>query len=135
MNRVIIGVASNLDPSRHIWKAREAILQNHRLIEISRFQETEAMGDPNQPPYTNGVFLIETDWNQERLKSWLKKIEDELGRTRDTAKSPLVTIDLDILTWNEKIIDPEVCLRKFLQESILEVCPEMTDAIHSCASQ
>lgn len=126
MNRVIIAVGSNINPDYHIAQARQTLKDSDQLISESNFVRTTPIGLTGQADFTNGAFLIETSLNPQELKQWLRELEDALGRVRDTNKFGPRTLDLDIVVWNEEIVDSDVYSREFLKQSVLELCPKLT---------
>ena len=124
-NEVVIGVGSNIDPENNIKEAKKAVELTHDLIKTSSFIETEPIGCKNQNNFLNGAFLIETEMDTLTLKSWLKNLEEKLGRVNSENKNGPRTIDLDIIIWNREVVDNEVYEREFLLNSINELLPEL----------
>ena len=125
MNRVVIGLGSNIQPEENIEKARQMMRRRHRLVAESAFIETEPVGYSDQPHFLNGAVLIETAMGYEELEDWLKKTERTLGRVRGENKYGPRTIDLDIVVWNGKVVDPDVHERRFLRDAVLSVWPTL----------
>jgi len=125
MNTTVIGVGSNINPSQNIQLARQRINVHHKILKESQFIQTKPVGFSDQPDFTNGVILIVTHMELNDLKDWLKSIEKELGRKRSPNKFGPRTIDLDVLIWNDKIIDEDVYLRDFLKDAIRQICPNI----------
>ncbi len=125
LNEVVIGVGSNIDSGNNIKEAKKAVELTHNLIKTSSFIETEPIGCKNQNNFLNGAFLIETEMDTLTLKSWLKNLEEKLGRIRSENKDGPRTIDLDIIVWNREVVDNEVYEREFLLNSIKELLPEL----------
>ncbi len=125
LNKVVIGVGSNIDPENNVEGAKNAVVNHHNLIKVSSFIETEPIGCKNQDNFLNGAFLIETEMNATALKSWLKNLEKKLGRVESENKDGPRTIDLDIIVWNGEVVDREVYEREFLINSINELLPEL----------
>ena len=125
MNTAVIGVGSNIDPSTNTQLAKEKILKRVKLIRSSSFIETEPIGYSAQNNFLNGAFLIETRMDLGSLKKFLKEIETDLGRIKTENKHGPRTIDLDIVVWNEKIIDEDFHKRDFLKKSVLELIPSL----------
>ncbi len=125
LNEVVIGVGSNIDSENNIKEAKKAVELAHNLIKTSSFIETEPIGCKNQNNFLNGAFLIETEMDTLTLKSWLKNLEEKLGRVRSENKDGPRTIDLDIIIWNREVVDNEVYEREFLLNSINELLPEL----------
>lgn len=124
-NRVVIGVGSNVRAEENIGLAKAAIESAHELVKASSFIKTEPLGFKDQAEFTNGAFLINTDMDPGELKSWLKKLESKLGRETTENKNGPRTIDLDIVVWNEEIVDDEVYEREYLRKSIHELIPDL----------
>lgn len=125
MNRVIVGVGSNIQPHYYVKQTQKHFFQEFPTAQSSTFIETKPIGSVGQDNYLNGAFLIETDKDQPTLKQWLLKMEADLGRVRSSDKFAARTIDLDILVWNGRIVDTDVYERDFLKESIHELWPEV----------
>jgi len=124
-NDVIVGLGSNINPMIHIEKALAQIKTRFLDIKTSEFIFTEPIGFKHQARFCNGAVRFTTDLSVETLKSWLLALEDVLGRVRTENKNAPRTIDLDILVWNGKIIDPDVEERDFLQSAIKALHPTL----------
>ena len=125
MNVAVIGLGSNIRPSENIRLARQKIDRSYKVIKESRLIKTKPVGFLSQPDFINGVIVIETIMKRSELESWLKSVEKSQGRIHLLNKNGPRTIDLDILIWNNKIVDKEVYGRDFLKACIREVCPDM----------
>jgi len=123
MNRVVIGFGSNIDPWKNVQTARDRVSKEHKVLAVSQFRETLPVDAEGQPNFVNGVMLIETEWERQRLKGWLREIERQLGREPEDRKGPR-TIDLDLIIWNDQIVDEDVRERAFLRESVKEILPQ-----------
>ena len=118
MNRVAIGVGSNIDPDTHIPLALEKLRGEFKLIEESEFVTTTPIGTIDQQDFRNGACLIETPLDQESLKTRLLEIEKQLGRVRTGDPNGPRTIDLDIVVWNGDIVDTDYHERDFLRSAV-----------------
>ena len=125
MNRVVVGLGSNINPEKNIKLAIKEIDCHHIIISESEIIETEPVGFLDQDNFLNGALLVETKFGMDKLKLWLKEVENKLGRIRTTNKNGPRTIDLDIVVWNGEVIDDDIYKRDFLKESVLEVLPEL----------
>jgi len=121
MNEVIIGIGSNIDAELNISKMLEILKHEVDVLKVSSFVRTKPIGIINQPDYTNGAVKINTAYNREELRTVLKKIEDDLGRNRNTPKFGPRCMDLDIVVWNHEIVDEDYYTRDFLRNSVDEV--------------
>lgn len=120
-NRAIISIGSNIDADNNITSMFEILDKKVKILHVSSFKKTRPIGIPDQPDFTNGVAEIETRMSGEELNRLLKSIEDHLGRDRSAPKYGPRTMDLDIVMWNQKIVDEDYYNRDFLQECIQEI--------------
>jgi len=127
MNTAVIGLGSNIQPVVYIEKAKKLLASEFQILKESQFKQTKPIGTLNQPDFLNGAILIETGSNIKTATSRLKQIENKLGRIRTTDKNGPRTIDLDILVWNDKIIDSKEFQRQFIKNSVLELLPNLVD--------
>jgi len=125
MNQAVIGFGSNIDPQDNIKQAKELIAENHCILAESKFATTKPIGIVDQPNFLNGAVLIETLMNCTKLKTSLKSIEKTIGRNFQTEKLGPRTIDLDIIIWNDKIVDQDFYKRDFVKNSVLELLPNL----------
>lgn len=79
-----------------------------RVLSSSSFYETEPVGLKDQPWFINVAVAIETDLTPHALMSVCLAVEQQLGRVRDPkARFGPRTIDIDILTYGDLILDTE----------------------------
>lgn len=139
MARVYIGLGTNLGNRRiNLERAKEKILSRYSisLIKESSIDETDPVDYLDQPKFLNQIILIETSTQPYELLSILKKIELEMGRTREVLKGPRV-IDLDILLYDDIINDseelniphPGIKKRHFILKHLLEIDPDLMDPV------
>jgi 2-amino-4-hydroxy-6-hydroxymethyldihydropteridine diphosphokinase len=124
-NQVVIAFGSNIQPEKNIEAAKSRIEQFHLILKVSSVKKTPPLGDIPQLDYSNGAFLIETALSQKDLKTWLKSLEDKLGRDRTAPKFGPRTMDLDIVVFNGKIVDPDFFEREFLRDLVTELLPDL----------
>ena len=117
----IIGIGSNIDSERNIASALSYLRQDHQLISISSLIRTSPVGIRDQPDFMNGAAKMLTTLEMSDFKNYLKNIEDRLKRDRTVPKFGPRTIDLDIVSWDGKIIDEEYYTRDFLKKVVDEV--------------
>lgn len=125
MNRTIIAVGSNIEPDKNIARARDILAKDFELVAETDFVSTKPVGYTQQPDFLNGAVLIRTDLKLEPLRQHLKKIEDTLGRRRTILQFGPRTVDLDIVVWNGKLLDPDFYERDYLRKAVLELMPDL----------
>jgi 2-amino-4-hydroxy-6-hydroxymethyldihydropteridine diphosphokinase len=121
MNDCIIGIGSNIGAERNIPEMLRRLANDVEIIQVSKMVQTKPIGITDQDDYTNGAVRIRTEMDLETLTLYLKKVEDLMGRDRTQKKFGPRNIDLDILIWNNTIIDPDYFTREFLQNSASEL--------------
>ncbi len=120
-NICIIGIGSNINAETNIPKMLEILKAKVTVLKVSSFLKTKPIGILNQPDFTNGAVKIQTNLDLKNLNKLLKEIENQLGRNRTGPKSGPRCIDLDIIVWNDEIIDKDYYTRDFLQKSVSEL--------------
>jgi len=133
MNKAYLLIGGNEgDRLSFLKQAREYIsVLLGEIIEQSGIYETAAWGKTNQPNFLNQVLLIETSLAAEVLMSNILIIERKMGRVRNE-KYGARTIDIDILFYNEEIINlpdlkiphPEIQNRKFVLVPMNEIAAQ-----------
>ena len=109
MNIVFIALGSNLNnPIYHLEKGIRQI--NHlpitNVIRRSSLYKSEPVGPKNQPNFINAVIKVKTKFNPIELLNALQDIENKHHRKRIKKWGPR-TLDLDILLYNEAVINSE----------------------------
>ena len=122
-NQVYLGLGSNIDPQDYIIEAAELLHSQFHLSEISDAWESFPVGTTG-PKFVNAALSFKTEMTLEKLKNdVLSQIEAKLGRVRKRNKNAPRTIDLDILIWNDLVIDPELVKHPHLSVPIAEIYP------------
>ncbi len=130
MNKAYLLIGGNEgDRLNYLQQARDYIaVFCGEIILQSAIYETAAWGNASQPNFLNQVLLIHTSLVPEVLMSNILIIERKMGRIRHE-KYGSRTIDIDILFYNDEIIDlpelkiphPEIQNRKFVLVPMNEI--------------
>ena len=83
--------------------------------------KTKPINDSESKFYLNTAILIETTKNLIELKKLLLKIESDLGRIRSSNKNAPRTIDLDITTIDNQVIDYDFYEKEFVKNLSLSL--------------
>ncbi len=121
MNDCIIGIGSNIDADKNIPEMLTLLADKVEIVQVSEMVQTKPIGITEQADYTNGAVRIKTEMDLEALSLYLKMLEDQMGRDRSQKKFGPRNIDLDILIWNNVIVDPDYYTRDFLRNSAAEL--------------
>lgn len=121
MNDCIIGIGSNIEAGYHIPWVLKLLADRFEVVKVSEMVQTRAIGITDQPDYTNGAVRIRTNLSMDELSTFLKQLEDQMGRDRSQPKFGPRNIDLDLLIWNNRVVDPDYYTRDFLRNSAAEL--------------
>lgn len=124
MNQAVIGVGSNINPEFNIARGRQIIAENFTVIKESDFIQTKPIGYTQQADFINGAVFIQTELSLAQLKEALRMMEKQMGRAKTTIKSGPRIIDLDVIIWNNEIIDEDFHTRDFLRNSVYQLIPD-----------
>jgi len=134
MARAFLSVGSNIRPIENVRKALELLCSHVRILRISTVYLTPAEDRPEQPSYYNCVIEVETQTPPVEFKySVLRTIEEAMGRRRTEDKSAARTIDLDLILYDDLIMetetlilpDPQITRRSFVALPLHELSPEL----------
>ena len=132
MNKVYLALGSNLGNRKaNIVRATYMISKRMIVLKISKLYETKPVGYANQPDFINAVIKVETLLTPQQVLSVAKSIEDELKRIKTIKDGPR-TIDIDVLFYNDKVINeegliiphPRIQQRSFVLEPMIDVSPD-----------
>jgi len=112
MMAVYIGLGSNLGcREENIARALKQLSGisdgSVKVLRRSSIYESKPWGKTDQPDFLNQVAEVETTLEPKALLVLLKKIERELGRTQGTERWGPRVIDLDILFWDDLILNDD----------------------------
>jgi 2-amino-4-hydroxy-6-hydroxymethyldihydropteridine diphosphokinase len=102
--RCWLSLGSNIEPERQIPAAVESLQQEFGELIASPIYESEAVGFVGDN-FHNLVVGIMTRLSPRELASSLRKIEAAHGRVRGAEKFTSRTLDIDLLTFGERVID------------------------------
>lgn len=134
MPLVHVGLGANLGDREGTIRTALGRLREHEAIDVqgvSRLRETEPVGYEDQPRFLNGVARLQTSLEPRELLTVLLDLERDLGRTRHGPRFGPRTIDLDILLYDDRIIDepglrvphPRLTERVFVLQPLAELDP------------
>ena len=121
-NICIIGVGSNINPEENIQAALKILKQEVNFKGASAWVKTTPVGIPDQNDFINGAVKVHTVMSREAFKNYLKELENRLGRDRTCPKFGPRVIDLDIVVWNNEIVDDDYHTRDFVKKAVNELC-------------
>lgn len=134
--RCYVGIGSNLNnPQAQGQQAVDSLaaLPESKLLAVSHWYRSAALGPPGQPDYINGVAVLSTELPAHRLLLALQSIERVSGRIRAERWGPR-PLDLDILLYGAECINtpelvvphPQIPHRNFVLYPLADVAPKLT---------
>jgi len=109
MATVFLDIGSNIDREENIQSCVDQLRVDFNGIIFSKAYESEAFGFDGDP-FINLSAKLETELSFEALNKYLKKLENKHARKRDNEKFIDRTLDVDILLYNDLILQPEIDL-------------------------
>jgi 2-amino-4-hydroxy-6-hydroxymethyldihydropteridine diphosphokinase len=134
MARAFVAIGSNIEPEENVRWAIRRLAEKVRVVAVSTVYRTKPFSRPEQDDFYNCVLEIETDAPPIRLKlQTLCEIETQLGRTRGEDKFAPRIIDLDLILYDDLVIDtadltlpdPDIVSRPFLAGPLSELAPDL----------
>lgn len=125
IHQAYISLGSNINPRENMLQAMKRLRQMVTVNAFSTIWETDAVGSEG-PRFLNAAAWISTNLTSDALKSQvLAVIEQELGRVRTSDKNAPRTMDLDIIVFDEAILESNLWKRDFLAIPIAELRPDL----------
>lgn len=125
-HRVILSLGSNINPTENLIRALELLCQRTGVQRVSSAWESPALGSEG-PDFLNAAAWIETPLSMADLKQHiLRPIEAQLGRVRTVDKNAPRTIDIDILIYEDYLVEPAVWEHAFLAAPLAELLPDFS---------
>jgi 2-amino-4-hydroxy-6-hydroxymethyldihydropteridine diphosphokinase len=135
MNTAYLIFGSNIgDRLKLIEKAKQFVTKNiGTILKISALYDTEPWGFVHKNTFLNQVLCIETNLEPHNLLEEIHKIEFSLGRIREGKQYTARTIDIDILLYNDWVIDTpalqiphsKMVERRFVLEPLAEIAADL----------
>ena len=146
MNAAFLCLGGNMgDRLANLATTKELILKEGIAITAqSAIYETQAWGAKSAPYYYNQCIKVETDLLAFELMQKLLDIEKKMGRVRSNDKNMSRTMDIDILLYNDSIINdfnvevphPRMHLRQFVLKPLSEIAAkEIHPVLHKTIGQ
>jgi 2-amino-4-hydroxy-6-hydroxymethyldihydropteridine diphosphokinase len=104
MARVFVSIGSNVDPDHNVRSSVSMLRNRFRCLQLSSVYRTSPVGFDGDDFY-NLVAAFDTDQDARDVAKSLRAIEDLHGRVRDESKWGPRTLDLDLLLYDDLVLD------------------------------
>ncbi len=125
IHEVSLILGSNIEAENNLQRAICELREDCEILHISPVYETKAEGSPGAN-FLNAAVILQTPKEQNDFKlTVLRTIEERLGRIRTSDKNAPRTIDLDILIFDNEIIDPNIWTRVYIAKPLSDIKPTL----------
>ncbi|MFC1589750.1 2-amino-4-hydroxy-6-hydroxymethyldihydropteridine diphosphokinase [Pseudomonadota bacterium] len=132
MARIYISLGSNIDRELNTREGVKALRERFGELEMSAVYESEAVGFDGDAFY-NMVIACDVDEDVHSANQALRDIEDANGRERTGPKFSSRTLDLDLLLYDDLILDEqglklpraEILHNAFVLWPLAEIAPDL----------
>src|SRR3546814_7639347 len=104
MARAGLSLGSNLEPEANLRSAIAELRARFGDVRLSRVYRTRAVGFDGGD-FLNAAAVIETDLEPGALDAWLHALEDAHGRDRSGPRFGDRTLDIDLVLYDERIVE------------------------------
>ena len=136
MPKSYISIGSNIDRDKNILASLHALEHHFGKLTISSIYESEPVGFTGDTFY-NLVVGFNSDLGVKEVAKLLRQIELDNGRTRDSQKFSARTLDLDLILYDDLILNEgrlqiprdEIERYAFVLEPLAEIAPSLKHPI------
>jgi 2-amino-4-hydroxy-6-hydroxymethyldihydropteridine diphosphokinase len=136
MPKGYISIGSNIDKDKNIVASLHALEHNFGKLTISSIYESEPVGFTGDIFY-NLVVGFNSELGVKEVAKLLRQIELDNGRTRDCQKFSARTLDLDLILYDDLILNDgrlqiprdEIERYAFVLEPLAEIAPDLKHPI------
>lgn len=122
--QVCLLLGSNINPEYNLPLAVSLLRQRLSVLQVSSVWESAPVGGKG-PNFLNAALLAVSDLEAAALKQQLLlPMEAQLGRVRTADKNSPRPIDLDIIFFDQQLLDPTLCRYAHRAVPVAEVLPE-----------
>jgi 2-amino-4-hydroxy-6-hydroxymethyldihydropteridine diphosphokinase len=136
MRKGYISIGSNIDKNKNIPASLEALKLHFGQLTISSIYESESVGFTGDTFY-NLVVGFNSEFSVKEVARILRQIELDNGRTRNSQKFSSRTLDLDLILYDNLILNDgrlqiprdEIERYAFVLEPLAEIAPDLKHPI------
>jgi 2-amino-4-hydroxy-6-hydroxymethyldihydropteridine diphosphokinase len=104
VHRAYLSLGSNIEPEKYLRAAIAELRARFGTLIVSPVYRSAAVGFEG-PEFLNLAVGLDTDLDAPALDAWLHALEDRHGRRRDQPRYASRTLDVDIVLFDDAIVD------------------------------
>lgn len=132
MATAYVSVGSNVEPEQHIRRGLALLREYYGDLKLSPVYRTRAVGFEGED-FLNLALSFETRDDVQQVADRLDDIENQCGRVRSEARFGPRTLDLDLLLFDDLVIDrprlklprDEILKYAFVLRPLSELAPDL----------
>lgn len=136
MGKAYLSLGSNMDPERNLRSAIAALRERFGDLSLSPVYRTAAIGFDG-PDFLNAAAVVDSDLEPLALNDWLHALEDAHGRDRSGPRFGDRPLDIDIVFYDDRILDGAGHLRiprpelkhAFVLKPLADIAPRFVDPV------
>ena len=123
-HQVCLLLGSNLQPEKNLVLGVDLLRSQVKIVRGSSVWETPAVGSAG-PNFLNLALLVSTALDAALFKEKvIRPLEIQLGRVRSADKNAPRTIDIDIIIFDDQLLDPNLWRFAHRAVPVAEILPD-----------
>ena len=123
-HQVCLLLGSNIQPEKNLALGMDLLRQKVKIIRSSSVWESPSVGSSG-PDFLNVAVMVITQMEVVELKeNVLRPLEGQLGRVRSQDKNAPRPIDVDIILFDRRLVDPNLFLYAHRAVPVADLLPD-----------
>ena len=114
----LLCMGSNTNRFTQLSDARKVLSEAFPDIHFGELMETQAIGSGFHSPFSNQLARFTTTLSSESVHNLFKELERHGGRLPGVTAHGIVKLDIDRLTFDNKVLKPEDMKREYIRRGI-----------------
>lgn len=124
MHRCLISIGSNYNREANLILARRKLEELFPTVRFASEQETQPLFFKNPALFSNQIALFFSETEEANVQKELKTIEYSAGRRLEDKEKEKVCLDIDLLSFDDRILKPKDLRRDYIIKGIEELKKE-----------
>ena len=121
MHKILLSLGTNTHARFNLKRAMYLLELTFSTIQFTSVAVSEPYGTQYKRPFLNTLGYFNTKMNKKELVLELKKIEQQMGRLPEHKPAGKIIIDIDLIKWNDEVIQHEDFKRSYVYDLLQEV--------------